>query len=145
MQKVNAVCIAGLLAALALYCKKGYTPSENERLVPMKEYSVGNSREYEAVEKELAPQVRKTVHNGKPALLVEVPHVKVDTSTYIEKIGVMAGDKELAVVEIKRERNPLTYAYFDWQIIPWSGKIKAFVKWNKYDLWVKEIDVKDLL
>ncbi|GAB4433106.1 MAG: hypothetical protein OHK0011_16070 [Turneriella sp.] len=126
-------------------CKDSNQLPKDGPIRPMKEYSIGNSREWVAMEKRLAPQVRKTVHQGKPALLVEVPNAKVDQGTYIEKIGVMNMDgSEIAVTTIKRERNPLTYAYFDWSLIPWSGKIKAFVKWNKYDLWVQEIRISDI-
>jgi len=137
--------VAALLLAFSFACKKQDEMPKDGPIRPMKEYSIGNSREWSAMEKQLAPQVRKSVHNGKPALLVEVPNAKVDQSTYIEKIGVMKMDgSEIAVVTIERERNPPTYAYFDWELIPWSGKIKAFVKWNKYDLWVQEIDVRDI-
>jgi len=146
MLKLQILTLASVIfIAGALSCKGEYKRPETEHITPQSEYSVGNAREWEPLEKQLEIQVRKSVHNGKPALLVEVPNAKVDESTYIEKIGVMTmGGKELAVTEIKRERNPLNYAYFDWQLIPWSGKIKAFVKWNKYDLWVKETDVKDI-
>ncbi len=143
-QCMNPVLLGGLLLLLQS-CKGGNDLPKEGPIRPMKEYSIGNSREWVDKEKELAPQVRKSVNNGKPALLVEVPNAKVDQGTYIEKIGVMNMDgSEIAVTTIKRERNPTTYAYFDWNLIPWSGKIKAFVKWNKYDLWVQEIKVSDI-
>jgi hypothetical protein len=125
-------------------CKKADELPKDGPIVPMKEYSLGNSREWVAMEKQLAPEVRKSVDKGKPALLIEVPNAKVDQGTYIEKIGFMVDGKEIAVATIARDQRPLTYAYFDWNLVPWSGKIKAFVKWNKYDLWVKEIKVADI-
>lgn len=146
MIRISVALGVSLLIALAGgACKGDDKGKSNLPVVPMKEYSVGNSREWFDMEKRLAPEVRKSVNGGKPALLVEVPNAKVDESTYIEKIGLMRMDgTEITVTAVKRERNPLTYAYFDWQLVPWSGKIKAFVKWNKYDLWVKEIDVKEI-
>ncbi|MFZ5631176.1 MAG: hypothetical protein ACOY5B_18735 [Spirochaetota bacterium] len=144
---INLTCLLamGLSPWLTSACKDSNQLPKDGPIRPMKEYSIGNSREWVEMEKRLAPQVRKSVNEGKPALLVEVPNAKVDQGTYIEKIGVMNMDgSEIAVTTIKRERNPLTYAYFDWNLIPWSGKIKAFVKWNKYDLWVQEIKVSDI-
>lgn len=145
MPRVKSLLFVGALSYSLIACKKqGELPAEG-KITPMKEYSIGNSREWVEMEKQLAPQVKKSVHNGRPALLVEVPNAKADQSTYIEKIGVMTMDgKELAVENIGRGVNPKTYAYFDWELLPWSGKIKAFVKWNKYDLWVQEISVKDI-
>lgn len=143
--KFNSGVLLGALISIGIACKKEQELPTEGRITPLKEYSIGNSREWAALEKQLAPQVRKSIHNGRPALLVEVPNAKADVSTYIEKIGIMnAEGSEIAVETIKRERNPRTYAHFDWELIPWSGKIKAFVKWNKYDLWVQEINVKDI-
>ncbi|MFO1480416.1 MAG: hypothetical protein U1F40_09480 [Turneriella sp.] len=145
ISKRNMLMMSAAIAALIISCKDSNQLPKDGPIRPMKEYSIGNSREWVEMEKRLAPQVRKSVNEGKPALLVEVPNAKVDQGTYIEKIGVMNMDgSEIAVATIKRERNPLTYAYFDWNLIPWSGKIKAFVKWNKYDLWVQEIKVSDI-
>ena len=145
ISKRNMLMMSAAIAALVISCKDSNQLPKDVPIRPMKEYSIGNSREWVEMEKRLAPQVRKSVNEGKPALLVEVPNAKVDQGTYIEKIGVMNMDgSEIAVTTIKRERNPLTYAYFDWNLIPWSGKIKAFVKWNKYDLWVQEIKVSDI-
>lgn len=144
-RRISIVLITALVIGVASACKDSNEPSKDLPLIPMKEYSVGNAREWTAMEKQLAPQVRKSVHNGKPALLVEVPNAKTDQSTYIEKIGVMNMDgSEIAVATIERGNNPPAYAYFDWNLIPWSGKIKAFVKWNKYDLWVQEIKVQEI-
>lgn len=133
------------MALLFFACKKAEELPAEGPIRPLKEYSIGNAREWTALEKQLAPQARKSIHNGKPALLVEVPNAKADMSTYIEKIGVLREDgTEIAVETLPRGRNPRTYAYFDWELLPPSGKIKVFAKWNKYDLWVQEIAVHEI-
>ena len=114
-------------------------------LIPQKEYSIGNAREWTEIEKEHAPTARRSVFEGKPAVLIEVALKKPDQGHYIEKFGIMdMQGKELAVTTIKRERNPLTYAYFDIKLLPWSGKVKVFAKCNNHDLWVTEVRVSDL-
>jgi|JI8StandDraft_1071087.scaffolds.fasta_scaffold10771_5 desulfoferrodoxin (superoxide reductase-like protein) len=114
-------------------------------LIPQKEYSIGNAREWTEIEKEHAPTARRSVFEGKPAVLIEVSLKKTDQGHYIEKFGIMdMQGKELAVTTIKRERNPLTYAYFDIKLLPWSGKVKVFAKCNNHDLWVTEVRVSDL-
>lgn len=125
-------------------CKDSNQQGEGP-LIPQKEYSIGNAREWTEIEKEHAPTAKRSVFEGKPAVVVEVPLKNVDQGHYIEKIGIMdLKGNELAVTTIKRERNPLTYAYFDLKVLPWSGRVKVFAKCNNHDLWVTEVSVKDL-
>lgn len=138
--------LAGLaLLSLAAACKKVDELPKDGPITPMKEYTLDNAREWTDIAKLHSPKARKSVNNGHPAVLIEVPLEKADEGHYIEKIGIMdMSGKELAVQTMKRERNPITYAYFELNIIPWSGKVKVFAKCNKHDLWVAEVPVKDL-
>ncbi|MBX3721511.1 MAG: hypothetical protein KF713_06720 [Turneriella sp.] len=141
-KKTISICIT---AILIVACKKADELPKDGPITPMKEYTVENAREWTNIAKEHGPTAKASINKGFPAVLVEIPLVKADEGHYIEKIGIMdmAGN-ELAVETMPRQRNPLTYAYFDLKIIPWSGKVKIFAKCNKHDLWVKEVPVKDL-
>ena len=142
--KIVLISLAMGLSPWLTSCKDSNQTGDGP-LVPQKEYSIGNAREWTEIEKEHAPVAKRSVNEGKPAVLIEVPLKKPDQGHYIEKIGIMdMQGKELAVTTIKRERNPLTYAYFDIKLLPWSGKVKVFAKCNNHDLWVTEVRVSDL-
>ena len=142
--KIVLISLAMGLSPCLMSCKDSNQTGDGP-LIPQKEYSIGNAREWTEIEKEHAPTARRSVFEGKPAVLIEVALKKPDQGHYIEKFGIMdMQGKELAVTTIKRERNPLTYAYFDIKLLPWSGKVKVFAKCNNHDLWVTEVRVSDL-
>ena len=142
--KIVLISLAMGLSPCLMSCKDSNQTGDGP-LIPQKEYSIGNAREWTEIEKEHAPTARRSVFEGKPAVLIEVVLKKPDQGHYIEKFGIMdMQGKELAVTTIKRERNPLTYAYFDIKLLPWSGKVKVFAKCNNHDLWVTEVRVSDL-
>ena len=144
LAKIVLISLAMGLSPWLMSCKDSNQTGDGP-LIPQKEYSIGNAREWTEIEKEHAPTARRSVFEGKPAVLIEVSLKNADQGHYIEKIGIMdMQGKELAVTTIKRERNPLTYAYFDIKLLPWSGKVKVFAKCNNHDLWVTEVRVSDL-
>ena len=145
MKTKVAIFMVVVIALSMPACKKTDELPKDGPITPMKEYTVEEAREWTSIAKEHGPTARASVNNGQPAVIVEIPLTKADEGHYIEKIGIMDMEgKELAVETMPRQRNPLTYAYFDKKIIPWSGKVKVFAKCNKHDLWVKEVKVKDL-
>lgn len=139
------VACLGILTFSLAFCQKNHELPEGARLTPMREYTADNAREWTSIAKEHAPTAKRSVNEGKPALIIEVPLSSADISHYIEKIGILGADgKEIAVETLPRSARPTLYAYFDLKLLPWSGKIKIFAKCNKHDLWVSEIKVKDL-
>lgn len=142
--KAIQISAYALLCIAVISCKDSM-PTGDGPFIPMKEYTLDNAREWNDIAKFHAPTAKRTSHEGKEAIIVEVTLPKADEGHYIEKIGIMdMAGKELAVQTMKRERNPITYAYFDMKLIPWSGRVKVFAKCNKHDLWVKEYPVRDL-
>ncbi len=138
------ISVYALICAAIISCKDSM-PTGDGPIIPMKEYTLDNAREWTDIAKFHSPTAKRSSNNGKAAVIVEVPLAKADEGHYIEKIGIMdMAGKELAAQSMKRERNPLTYAYFDAGLIPWSGRVKVFAKCNKHDLWVKEYPVRDL-
>jgi desulfoferrodoxin (superoxide reductase-like protein) len=145
MTKTSGAIALSLVIGLATGCKDQEKPG-NDPIVPMKEYTLDNAREWTDIAKFHAPTAKKSFANGKDAVIVEVPLPDADFPHYIEKIGIMdIAGKELAAETLERGKGrPRTYAYFDKSILPWSGRVKVFAKCNKHDLWVTEISVKDL-
>ena len=144
-KKLKQMSACALICLGAIACKESIPAVGDEPIKPMKEYTLENAREWTDIAKFHAPTAKKSSHNGRAAVIVEVPIEKANEGHYIEKIGIMdMTGKELGTVTLKRERNPNTYAYFYSEILPWSGKVKIFAKCNKHDLWVKEMYAKDL-
>jgi len=141
MTRISWVLFA---AAFILGCKES-PYNGTDPIKPLAEYTASEAREWTDIAKFHAPRMLRSVNKGQDSILVEVPLEKANEGHYIEKIGIMdLARRELAVATIKRERNPLTYAHFDPKVIPWQGKVKAFAKCNKHDLWVTEVSVKSL-
>lgn len=145
---VNMLKISALTMTMGLlvFCGK---PQEAEvpegRIIPMKEYSVNNAREWGEIADEHEPMLRKSVDNGKPALLIELPKLKTDYSHYIEVMGILDSEgNQLASTGIERTNRPLNYGYVDAGVLPWSGTIKIFAKCNLHDVWVNEINISDV-
>jgi desulfoferrodoxin (superoxide reductase-like protein) len=116
-----------------------------DRLIPMKEYTEEDSREWEDYKEEHIPVIRKSFDKGQDALLIEVPKLVITQGHYIERFGVL--DKEgleLYSVAIERTNNPLSYGYIPWEKIERKGRLKAYLKCNLHDTWTKEFDPDDL-
>lgn len=134
------------ICAFAIHCAGDQDDwKKADRIIPMDEYSEGDAREWEDIKKEHIPVVRKSIDQGKSALLIEVPLLQITTSHYIEKFGVMTLDGQvLESVTIERNSSPLGYAYIPWDKINHHRRLKAFAKCNLHDLWVHEFELFDL-
>jgi desulfoferrodoxin (superoxide reductase-like protein) len=145
LAKIVLISLTMGLSPWLMNCKDSEQQSGDAPIRPLKEYTLSEAREWTDIAKEHSPTAKRSIFEGKPAVIIEVALKKPDEGHYIEKIGIMdMQGKELAVTTIKRERNPLTYAYFDLKLLPWSGRVKVFAKCNNHDLWVTEVPVKDL-
>ena len=144
---IHGLCAGIVLPLLGVMaCKKTDELPKEGPIKPMQEYTLDNAREWSGIAKDHAPTARKSVSNGVPSVLIEVPMPHKNEGHYIEKIGVMdMQGHELAVQTLRREKNPTTYAYIDQKVLPWSGKVKIFAKCNKHDLWVNEMNARELV
>lgn len=116
-----------------------------DRLIPLKEYSEEDAREWEEYKEEHIPVIRKSFDNGKDALLIEVPKLVVTQGHYIERFGVIDLEgKEIHSVAIERNNNPLSYAYIPWEKLAGKDRVKAFLKCNLHDTWVLEFSPGEL-
>lgn len=139
--------VSSLLFFFLLCTKKEETPdfSSGEPIVPMKEYTQEYAREWTDISDEHALTARKSMNDGKPAILIETKKLTPTFSHYIEKFGIMdMQGKELASVSIPKGNSPPNYGYVESSVLPLTGKIKIFAKCNMHDLWVATIDLKNL-
>ncbi len=145
--RVNSLSFLGLLAMfLSLACSGQNEDWKNaDRLVPLKEYSEEETREWEDVKHEHIPVVRLSIDQGEDALLIELPMLDSGFGHYIESIGIL--DEEgtlLSSRSIDRTHKPKTYAYFPLEPLSGKKRLKAFAKCNLHDTWVKEFRLDTL-
>lgn len=110
-------------------------------LTPQRYYTSDNPREWADIADELVPVVKKTRHRGKEAWLIQSSLKKSTAERYVEKIGVLdENGKTLAAMTIERTSSPKTYAYILTEDLPSKDNLRAFIKYNLYDLWVSDLE-----
>lgn len=116
-----------------------------DRITPMSEYSEEDAREWEDIKKEHIPILRKSIHEGKEALLIELPDLVTSPSHYIEKFGIVDLEgKEIYNVSTERTLRPQNYGYVPLELLEARKRYKAFAKCNLHDLWIQEFTLEKL-
>ncbi len=116
-----------------------------ESIKPLAEYTEENPREWKSIASEHVPLVRKTVYNGRDAVLIEVPLRRATTEHYIQRIGILdENGKEIVSRAIQRLPNPPVFAYFDFNGLPYGQTLKAYVRCNLHDTWVTTFTLEKL-
>lgn len=115
------------------------------QIKPLAEYTEENPREWKSIASEHIPIVRKSIHKGKEAVLIEVPLKRATIEHYIQRIGILdVNGKEIASVAIQRVPNPPVYAYFYFDGLPYGKELKAYARCNLHDTWVTPFTLEKL-